>query len=295
MITAPLTAVFVRDLCLFGYHGVLPEENRIGQRFIIDIEIRADLSGAIETDDYLQAVCYGTLCDIASDIVTGKPMGLIEALAGRIADEVLRRLERVEQVLVTVRKPSAPVPYPVSETATTVERQRVHEVAFSLGANLGDREAILATATDCLSLESGLQLLNVSSLYDSAPWGGIEQPGFVNLCVTGQTTLRPHAVLAICKRIERELGRQPGLRWGARAIDIDLLHYDECSISDRILTLPHRHLFERAFVLEPLAEIAAERVIGGRRVADALAVLPRTSGDVTRRDPDRAASGNEGA
>ncbi|GAN88806.1 folate synthesis protein [Gluconobacter frateurii M-2] len=295
MISAPLTSVFVRDLCLFGYHGVLPEENRVGQRFIIDIEIRADLSGAIEGDDYLQAVCYGTLCDIAAEIVTGKPMGLIEALAGRIADEILARLDRVEVVLVTVHKPSAPVPYPVSETATIVTRHRVHDVAFSLGANLGEREVILNAALDRLSMEEGLEITEASSFYDSAPWGGIDQPSFVNLCATGRTTLAPHALLRLCKAIEGDLGRIPGLRWGARAVDIDLLYYDDRSFSDRVLTVPHRHLFERAFVLEPLAEIASNRVIGGRRVADALAVLPRISGDVTRRDPDRTASGNEGA
>ncbi|GAD10986.1 bifunctional folate synthesis protein [includes: dihydroneopterinaldolase] [Gluconobacter frateurii NBRC 103465] len=295
MISAPLTSVFVRDLCLFGYHGVLPEENRIGQRFIIDIEIRADLSGAIAEDDYRQAVCYGTLCDIAAESVAGKPMGLIEALAGRIADDILERLEGVEVVLVTVHKPSAPVPYPVSETATTVTRHRIHEVAFSLGANLGEREATLNAALDRLSMENGLDITDVSSFYDSAPWGGIDQPSFVNLCATGRTTLTPHALLRVCKVIEGDLGRIPGTRWGARAVDIDVLYYGERSLSDRILTVPHRHLFDRAFVLEPLAEIAAGHVIGGRRVADALAVLPRTSGDVTRRDPDRTASGNEGA
>ncbi|UMM07163.1 2-amino-4-hydroxy-6-hydroxymethyldihydropteridine diphosphokinase [Gluconobacter frateurii] len=295
MISVPLTSVFVRDLCLFGYHGVLPEENRVGQRFIIDIEIRADLSGAIADDDYMQAVCYGTLCDIAAQIVTGKPMGLIEALAGRIADEILGRLDRVEVVLVTVHKPSAPVPYPVSETATIVTRHRVHDVAFSLGANLGEREVTLHAALDRLSMEEGLEITDVSSFYDSAPWGGVDQPSFVNLCAIGRTTLAPHALLRLCKAIEGELGRVPGLRWGVRTVDIDLLHYDDRSLSDRILTVPHRHLFDRAFVLEPLAEIAADRVIGGRRVADALAVLPRTSGDVTRRDPDCTASGNEGA
>lgn len=137
MITPALTSVFVRDLCLFGYHGVLPEETRIGQRFVVDIEIRADLSGAIAGDDYEQAVCYGTLCDIASAIVTGPPLQLIETVAGRIAEAVLAKLERVEWVRVEVRKPSAPVPYAVSGTAVSVEQVRVHEVAFSLGSNLG--------------------------------------------------------------------------------------------------------------------------------------------------------------
>ncbi|EHH68951.1 2-amino-4-hydroxy-6-hydroxymethyldihydropteridine diphosphokinase [Gluconobacter morbifer] len=286
MIVPSLTRVFVRDLCLFGYHGVLPEENRIGQRFIVDLEIRADLSGAIAGDDYQQAVCYGTLCDIASKIVTGSPLALIETVAGRIAETVLSRLDRVETVRVHVRKPSAPVPYPVSETAVTVEQVRAHEVAFSLGANLGEREAVLSAAVDRLSLLDGVEIDAVSSFYDSAPWGGVEQPPFVNICATGRATLSPHALLRACKTIESDLGRQPGLRWGARAVDIDLLSYGTKTISDRVLTLPHAHLFERAFVLEPLAEIAPGHVIGGRRVSEALAVLPRSRGDVIRRAAD---------
>ncbi|GBR70319.1 dihydroneopterin aldolase [Gluconobacter kanchanaburiensis] len=286
MIVPALTSVFVRDLCLFGYHGVLSEETRIGQRFVVDIEIRADLSGAIATDDYEQAVCYGTLCDIASEIVTGQPLALIETVAGRIAATILERLERVMWVRVAVHKPSAPVPYVVSETAVAVEQARVQEVAFSLGSNLGEREAVLAAAVDRLSLMDGLEIANVSSLYDSAPWGGVEQPAFVNICVTGWTTLEPHAVLRACKTIEADLGRMPGVRWGARAIDIDLLYQGTREVRDRVLTLPHVCLFERAFVLEPLAEIDPDHVIGGRRVRDALAVLPRSPGDVIRRAPD---------
>lgn len=290
MISPALTSVFVKDLCLFGYHGVLAEETRLGQRFVVDIEIRADLSGAIADDDYQQAVCYGTLCDIAARIVTGSPFQLIETVAGRIAEAVLTQLGRVDFVLVEVRKPSAPLPYAISGTAARVERLRTHDIAFSLGANLGDREAVLQAALERLGQADGLTIEAVSSFYDTAPWGGIEQPPFVNLCATGRTTLVPHQVLRLCKEIERDLGRQPGLRWGERAVDIDLLHYGERTMSDRVLTLPHLSMFERAFVLEPLLEIAPDLEIGGRRVSEALAVLARTGGDVTRREP-----GNRGA
>lgn len=283
MITPPLTSVFVRDLALFGHHGVLSEETRIGQRFIVDIEIRADLTGAAVADDYAQAVCYGTLCDIASGVVTGEPLKLIETVAERIASAVLEKLDRVDWVRVGIRKPSAPVPYIVSETAAVVERTRVHDVAFSLGSNLGEREAVLMAAVDRLSLQEGVEIDVLSSLYDTAPWGGIEQPTFVNLCAVGRSTVSPHALLRACKAIEADLGRNPGVRWGARAVDIDLLYYGAREVRDRVLTLPHVGLFDRAFVLEPLAEIVPERVIAGRRVRDALAVLPRSPGDVTRR------------
>ncbi|MBR0558454.1 2-amino-4-hydroxy-6-hydroxymethyldihydropteridine diphosphokinase [Neokomagataea anthophila] len=283
MIEPILTCVEVKDLCLFGYHGVLPEENRLGQRFIIDMAIRADLTLAQRDDAYEHAVCYGALCDIASKIVTGPPLALIETVGDRIACAVLEQFSAVEWVQVRVRKPAVPVPYALTETVAVVEKQRRYDVAFSLGANLGEREATLSAAVDCLSVAAGLDILTVSSLYDSAPWGETDQPGFVNLCVSGQTTLRPHDVLRLCKETERALGRQAGRRWGERAVDIDLLYYGERSVSDRVLTLPHRFMFERAFVLEPLAEIVPERQMSGRSVKDALAVLSRTPGDVVRR------------
>ncbi|GBR54192.1 bifunctional folate synthesis protein [Neokomagataea thailandica NBRC 106555] len=283
MIEPPLTCVEVRDLCLFGYHGVLPEENRLGQRFVVDIAIKADLSQAQRNDSYSDAVCYGSLCDIASAVVTGPPLALIETVAARIAETILERFAAVEWVRVCVRKPSVPVTYALSETSATVEHVRHYEVAFSLGANLGEREATLSAAVDWLSVAEGLEILAVSSLFDSAPWGGVDQPGFVNLCVTGRTTLRPHALLRLCKETERALGRQTGRRWGERAVDIDILYYGDLEMEDRVLTLPHKHMFERAFVLEPLAEIVPERLMSGRSVKDALAVLSRSPEDVVRR------------
>lgn len=283
MIAQEPATVAIRGLCLFGRHGVLPEEGRLGQRFITDIEIEADVSEAIAHDDYERAVCYGTLCDIASETVTGPPLALIETVAARIAEAILARLERVEVARVTIRKPSAPLAYALEDARATVTRRRAHEVGFSLGSNLGEREAVLAAAVNRLARADGVEIGAVSALYDSAPWGAADQPGFVNLCATGQTTLSPHALLGLCKETEAVLGRVPGPRWGPRALDVDLLYYGDRALADPVLELPHPRLFERAFVLEPLAEIASDRVIGGRRVADALGVLARTGGDVSRR------------
>lgn len=283
MITAPLTRVRVRDLCFFGYHGVLAEEKRLGQRFIVSLEIGADLTSAITDDAYEQAVCYATLSEIVADIVTGPSLNLIETVAGRIAQRILERCPLVEEVRVEVRKPSAPVPHSLRDVSAEVTYHRQHEVGFSLGANLGEREAVLTAAVEALSRCEGLALEKVSDFYDSAPWGVEDQPPFVNLCAVGKTVLPPHRVLALCKQIESTLGRVPGRRWGERAVDIDILFYGERVLQSPLLTLPHRHLWERAFVLEPLAELVPERKISGRCVADALAQLTRTPGDVTRR------------
>ncbi|MUG89499.1 2-amino-4-hydroxy-6-hydroxymethyldihydropteridine diphosphokinase [Bombella sp. ESL0385] len=283
MITAPLSHVRVHDLCLFGPHGVHGEEQRLGQRFYISIDVQADLSAATSADDYEKAVCYGQLCQIAEAVFHDTTYHLIETLAAQIGHAVLAAHAVVEQVSVTVRKPSAPVPHPVEDVSVTVAQQRAHEVGFSLGANLGEREAVLRAAVESLGHYEGMEIEAVSSFYDSAPWGVEDQPPFVNIAALGRTTLPPQAVLRLCKEIEQRLGRMPGRRWGERAVDIDLLFYGERVIEHPALSVPHPHLFERAFVLEPLVEIAPKLEIAGRSIAEALAGMERIAGDVTRR------------
>lgn len=285
MITPALTRVRVHDFCLFGHHGVHEEETRLGQRFYISLEVQADLSTAIAGDDYTQAVCYGQLCQSAERVFQAEPCKLIETLAGRICAAVLADCPAVEDVSVTVRKPSAPVPHVVEDVSVTVARRREHRVGFSLGANLGEREAVLRAAVEALGHQAGLEIDAVSSFYDSAPWGVEDQPPFVNIAALGRTTLSPQAVLGLCKEIEQRLGRVPGRRWGERAVDIDLLFHSKGAVDHPLLKLPHAHLFDRAFVLEPLAELEPGLEIAGRSVTEALAELDRVAGDVTRRKP----------
>jgi 2-amino-4-hydroxy-6-hydroxymethyldihydropteridine diphosphokinase len=120
-----------------------------------------------------------------------------------------------------------------------------------------------------------VRLIARSSDYRTPPWGVTDQAPFVNLCVMVATELAPHDLLARALDVERALGRDRAgeRRWGPRPVDIDIIAYDDVTLADPDLTLPHPRLFERAFVLVPLAEIAPERRIKGIRVADALARL----------------------
>jgi 2-amino-4-hydroxy-6-hydroxymethyldihydropteridine diphosphokinase len=144
---------------------------------------------------------------------------------------------------------------------------------LSLGGNLGDVRHTLARAVAALCDGRSVRLLARSSDYRTPPWGIEDQPAFVNLCIAVETELAPHALLARAQAVEQTFGRDRAneRRWGPRPIDIDLIAYDDVAIDDATLTLPHPRLFERAFVLVPLAEIAADTVIAGRRVGDALA------------------------
>jgi 2-amino-4-hydroxy-6-hydroxymethyldihydropteridine diphosphokinase len=145
------------------------------------------------------------------------------------------------------------------------------EALLALGGNVGDSRAILDRAITLLCDGKDVRLIARSSDYRTPPWGFKYQPHFVNLAIAIETTLGPRELLARAQAVELKLGRDRAheKRNGPRTADIDILSYDNLTIDEPNLTLPHPRLFERAFVLLPLAEIAGDRVIEGRRVDEA--------------------------
>ena len=153
------------------------------------------------------------------------------------------------------------------------------DVLLGLGGNVGDVEMTLDRAVAQFADGAQVKLIARSSDYRSPPWGVTEQPPFINCVIAVETSLSPHALLERAHDVEHALGRDRAneQRWGPRTIDIDLLAYDDLSLNEPDLILPHPRLFERAFVLVPLAEIMPDCVIAGRRVREALAQLDAAS------------------
>jgi 2-amino-4-hydroxy-6-hydroxymethyldihydropteridine diphosphokinase len=149
------------------------------------------------------------------------------------------------------------------------------EALLALGGNVGDVRETLARAIAMLCESADTRLIARSCDYSTPPWGIEDQPSFVNACIAVETSLAPDALLARAQTVERAFGRDRARerRWGPRTLDIDILAYDDVVLDTAELTLPHPRLFERAFVLIPLAEIAPERTITGIRVRDALGKL----------------------
>ncbi len=137
---------------------------------------------------------------------------------------------------------------------------------LSLGANLGERERTLHEALRRLADSEGIEIIAVSSIYETEPWGKADQPRFLNLAAAVRTSLAPEALLSRAQAVETMLGRVRHERWGARAIDIDILHVEGVSLRTETLILPHPYMTARAFVLVPLAEIAPGLRIEGRSV-----------------------------
>ncbi|ESR24185.1 2-amino-4-hydroxy-6-hydroxymethyldihydropteridine diphosphokinase [Lutibaculum baratangense] len=141
------------------------------------------------------------------------------------------------------------------------------EVGFGLGSNVGDKQGNISRALGVLFGAGAIGFLAASSFYRTPPWGYEDQDWFVNACAVGRTALLPDALLARAKQVEEALGREKTFRWGPRLIDVDILYYGDREVAEPELAIPHRELFNRAFVLKPLAEIRPELVLSGRSVA----------------------------
>jgi 2-amino-4-hydroxy-6-hydroxymethyldihydropteridine diphosphokinase len=150
------------------------------------------------------------------------------------------------------------------------------EVYVGLGSNLGDRADNLARAR--AALDAGpLHVTAASSVYETEPWGPVPQGPYLNQVVRGEAKLAPRALLWEFFAIEAAVGRKRDneVRFGPRVIDLDLLLYDDVTLSEPDLMVPHPRMLERAFVLVPLAELAPDKLIGGVSVRDALARVGR--------------------
>ena len=158
---------------------------------------------------------------------------------------------------------------------------------LALGGNVGDSRVILNRAVTLLCDGAEVRLTARSSDYRTPPWGFKYQPPFVNLCIAVETTLSPRELLARAQDVELQLGRDRAheKRWGPRTADIDIIAYGNMTVHELGLTVPHPRLFERAFVLVPLAEIAPDLRIAGRTVREAAKAVDPTG---IQRLPPRA-------
>lgn len=132
----------------------------------------------------------------------------------------------------------------------------MNTVYLSIGTNIGEREGNLVEAVRQLVATENINVQKVSSIYETAPVGYVDQQSFLNIAVVLETTLQEFEMLNVCQAIEQQLGRVRLIRWGPRSIDLDILLFNHENIETESLVVPHERMYERAFVLVPLAEIS---------------------------------------
>lgn len=247
--------IVISNLEVFSHHGVYKEENVLGQKFLVSVEIFADLSDAAKHDDISKSINYGEVCHFIKKEMEKNTFKLIEALTAHLSKQILLEFKKVEKVKVQVKKPWAPILLPIDTVSVEMERGW-HTVYISLGSNMGNREQNLDSAIDLLKSDIECQVMKVSSYSNTKPVGEVEQDDFLNCALELRTLKSPEDLLDLIGEIENKLKRVRTIHWGPRTIDLDILFYDAAIINTERLNIPHPEITNREFVLNPMHEIA---------------------------------------
>ncbi len=247
-----MNRVFIKELECFGYHGVLKEENILGQKFVVSCEL---LMPTPENDNVEECANYAEIAKFITEYTKGNTFDLIETLAHKLAVSIITKY-KAKEIKLTVEKPWAPVGLPLKSVGTTV-KMCFHDVYLSVGSNMGDKRAHIEKAVKRLSDNECISECKCSTLIETEPYGYTEQPAFLNGCIYIKTLYEPEELLKVLNKIEAELGRERKIHWGPRTIDLDIILFDNIVMNTERLTIPHADMHNREFVLAPLCELAS--------------------------------------
>ncbi len=261
--------ICIKGLEVFGKHGVLPEENALGQKFVISATLFCDTRRAGSSDRLEDSVNYAKVSELLKAETESHVFRLLEALAWHLAKEVLLHFQLVQGVTLQIEKPWAPVHLPLDTVSVQIHREW-HQAFLGVGSNLGDREGQIRAAIDFLGEDDLTRVVKVSSLIETEPVGDVEQGDFLNGAIEIATLRSPEELLELTQGIEGKLKRERKIHWGPRTIDLDILLYGREVVQSESLCIPHIEMERRMFVLEPLCEIAPYAVhpLSGKRVRE---------------------------
>lgn len=261
----------IENLQVFAKHGVFPEENVLGQKFLISVTLYTDTRKAGKTDDLTASIHYGEVSQFITRFMQEHTYQLIERVAESLAEALLLETPLLEKVRVEVKKPWAPVGLPLDTVSVEIERGW-HTAYIALGSNMGDEKAYLDDAVNALNQVKGCKVQKVSSFIVTPPYGMVEQDDFLNGCLELRTLLTPEELLDELHEIEKSAGRERIIHWGPRTLDLDIIFYDDLLYHSDDLCIPHVEMHKRSFVLQPLKEIAPylRHPVSGKTVTEML-------------------------
>lgn len=247
--------IIIKDLQVYAHHGVYQQETEKGQNFLVSVTLETDTRAAGMTDDLGLSTNYGVVCRFLSAYLTEHTFKLIETAAERTAEALLLQFSHVRAVVLEIKKPEAPIPLPFGMVSVKIRRgwQRAY---IACGSNIGDRKAHLDAAVSALREDRQCRVLRVSDFMETTPYGGVVQANYLNGAIAIETLYPPEVLLSRLQEIERAEARERKERWGPRTLDLDILLYEDVVMEEEKLTIPHRDMINRDFVLKPLAQIA---------------------------------------
>lgn len=178
--------IHIENLEIFANHGVLPEETKLGQKFLLSVTMYTDTRKAGKTDSLENSVDYGEVSALATSYMQKHTCKLIEAAAEQLAEKLLLTYPNLKGVTVELKKPWAPVGLPLENVSVKITRFW-HTAYIALGSDLGDKKAYLDGAVSALDELPECKVTKVSSYYVTEPYGNVEQDDFLNGCLCLKT------------------------------------------------------------------------------------------------------------
>lgn len=247
----------IKGLKIYGYHGVLEEEKKNGQPFLIDAKLFFDVSRVGMLDELDNTIDYSKVCETIKAVFLEKKYDLIETAAEAVARAVLINYEKVEEVNIILHKPEAPIPMEFMDVSVNITR-KWNQVYLGVGSNMGDKKKYIEEAIDSLGKYDEIKNVRSSTLIITKPYGGVEQDDFLNGAVELKTLFNPYELLEVLHDLEKNAQRKREIHWGPRTLDLDILFYEDIVMSTDELNIPHIDMENRLFVLEPLNELAPD-------------------------------------
>ena len=246
--------IYIKDLEIFAFHGAIPEEKVLGQKFVLSFELDVDLRQAGKNDDLTKTVHYGELAQKVEEEFTKTSYDLIEKAAEEICEFVLLNYPLVKKVKLLLKKPWAPTRKHVEYVAVEIER-KWNKVYIAAGSNLGNKEETLKEAIDKIDKRKDCVVTKVSNFYTTDPVGYEDQDQFVNCVFEIDTLQTPSELMDTLLEVEKDFKRERIIRWGPRTLDLDIIFYDDIISYDEHILIPHPRAHERQFVMKPMCDI----------------------------------------
>ena len=249
-----LDKIEIKELEVFANHGVYPEENVLGQKFVISATLftRTRLAGL--TDELSASINYGEVSHMITDFTRKHTYKLLESLAENLAEMLLCSLSGLEKITLKIEKPWAPVGLPLKTVSVEITR-KWHTAYIAFGSNMGDKKMYIDNGIRGLAETKGCRIEAISDYLITEPYGVTDQDEFLNGVLKMRTLLTPGELLVRLHQLEQAANRERIIHWGPRTLDLDILFYEDFVSGTKELTVPHPDMQNRSFVLDPMDEL----------------------------------------